>query len=92
MVAYEIYEHDPVKGYELLGVLPERRKNPARITEGSIINLGRKCFEKNIDINGIFLVQVEIDINTGKTFRCAPSFITQSRRLGANSSKTLGQR
>ena len=86
MVAYEIYEHDPVKGYGLIGVLPERRKNPARITKGSIINWGMKFFEKNIDINGIFLIQLEIDINTGKTFRCAPSFVTQSRNLGANSS------
>ena len=84
MVAYEIYEHDPVKGYGLLGVLPERRKNPVRITKGSIINWGMKFFEKNIDINGIFLIQLEIDINTGKTFRCAPSFVTQSRNLGAN--------
>jgi hypothetical protein len=45
-----------------------------------------KFFEKNIDINGIFLIQLEIDINTGKTFRCAPSFITQPRNLSANSS------
>jgi hypothetical protein len=86
MVAYEIYGHDPVKGYGLLGVLPERRKNPARITKASVINWGMKFFEKNIDINGIFLIQLEIDINTGKTFRCAPSFITQPRNLSANSS------
>jgi hypothetical protein len=86
MVAYEIYGHDPVRGYELLGVLPERRKNPARITERSIINWGRKFFGKSIAINGIFLFQVEIDKNTGKTTRQAPSFITQSRNLGANSS------
>jgi len=81
MVAYEIYGHDPVKGYELLGVLPERRKNPARITEGSIISWGRKFFGKGIDINGIFLFQVEIDQNTGKTTRYAPSFVTQSIHL-----------
>ena len=86
MVAYEIYGHDPVKGYELLGVLPERRKNPARITEGSIIIWGRKFFGKSIGINGIFILQLETDKNTGKTFRHAPSFITQSRNLSANSS------
>ncbi|HMK76878.1 MAG TPA: hypothetical protein VK568_11945 [Thermodesulfobacteriota bacterium] len=83
MVAYEIYEHDPVNGYGLLGVLPERRRNPARITKGSIVNWGMKFFEKNIDINGISLTQLEIDINTGKTFRSAPSFVTQSRNLDA---------
>jgi hypothetical protein len=85
MVAYEIYEHDLVKGYKPLGVLPERRKNLARITKRSIINWGRKFFEKNININGIFLFQLEIDINTGNTYRRAPSFITQSRNLRANS-------
>jgi hypothetical protein len=86
MVTYEIYWHDSIKGYQLIGVLPERRKNPARITEGSIINWGRDFFGKRIDISGIFILQLEIDKNTGKTFRQAPFFITQSRNLNANSS------
>lgn len=86
MVTYEIYWHDSIKGYQLIGVLPERRKNPARITEGSIINWGRKFLGKRIDISGIFILQLEIDKNTGKTFRQAPFFITQSRNLNANSS------
>jgi hypothetical protein len=86
MVTYEIYWHDSIKGYQLIGVLPERRKNPARITEGSIINWGREFFGKRIDISGIFILQLEIDKNTGKTFRQAPFFITQSRNLNANSS------
>jgi hypothetical protein len=86
MVTYEIYWHDSIKGYQLIGVLPERRKNPARITEGSIINWGREFFGKGIDISGIFILQLEIDKNTGKTFRQAPFFITQSRNLNANSS------
>ncbi|MGB7574601.1 MAG: hypothetical protein WBN53_12200 [Thermodesulfobacteriota bacterium] len=86
MVTYEIYWHDSIKGYQLIGVLPERRKNPARITEGSIIDWGRKFLGKRIDISGIFILQLEIDKNTGKTFRQAPFFITQSRNLNANSS------
>jgi hypothetical protein len=85
MVAYEIYGHDPVNGYELLGVLPERRKNPARITEGSIINWGRKFFGKSLDINGIFIFQLKTDKNTGKTSRHTPFFITQPRISNANS-------
>lgn len=32
MEAYEFYWLDPIKGDKLLGVLPERRKNPERIT------------------------------------------------------------
>jgi hypothetical protein len=85
-VAYEFYLHDPVKGYELLGVLPERRKNPARITEQSIITWGRKFFERSLDIKGIFTLQLKIDKKTGKTFRHPPFFITQSRNLDANTS------
>ena len=87
MVTYGIYWHDPIKGYQLIGVLPERRKNPARITEGSIINWGRKFLGKRIDISGIFILQLEIDKNTGKTSRQAPFFITRSRNLNAISSK-----
>lgn len=86
MVTYEIYWHDPIKGYQLIGVLPERRKNSARITEGSVINWGRKFFGKSIDINGIFILQLEIDKNTRKTSRHAPVFITQARNLNAISS------
>jgi hypothetical protein len=85
MMAYKIYWHDPVKGYQLIGVLPERRKNPARITEGSIINWGRKFFGKSLDINGIFILQLKIDKNTGKTSRHPLFFITQSRISNANS-------
>jgi hypothetical protein len=37
MVAYQFHWCDPVKGYELLGVLPERRKNLGRITQKSVM-------------------------------------------------------
>ncbi len=37
MEAYEFYCLDPKRGYQIIGVLPERRKNPARITQESII-------------------------------------------------------
>jgi hypothetical protein len=71
MVAYEFYWRNPLKGYELLGVLPERRKNLGRITEPSVINWVRKFFGKSLDIEGIFIHQVRIDGKTGKTFRSA---------------------
>jgi hypothetical protein len=69
MVAYEFYWHDPVKGYQRIGLVPERRKNPDRITEGSIINWGGRFFGKSLNINGIFFHQLKIDENTGRTFR-----------------------
>jgi hypothetical protein len=38
MVGYEFYWHDPINGYQLIGVLPERRRNPKRITKESVLN------------------------------------------------------
>jgi hypothetical protein len=67
MIAYELYWHDPIKGYQRIGLLPERRNNPARITEGSIINWGERFFGAILDINGIFLHPLKIDENTGRT-------------------------
>jgi hypothetical protein len=77
MVAYEFYWLDPIKGYQLVGVLPERRKNPARITQASIINWGGKFFGKKLGIKDIFFIQVTIDENTGRIFRPTPFLINQ---------------
>jgi hypothetical protein len=72
MVAYEFYWRDPIKGYQRIGLLPERRKNPARITEGSIMNWGKRFFGKNLDIQDIFFQQLKIDENTGTISRHTP--------------------
>ncbi len=64
MVAYEFYWRDPIKGYQLIGTLPERRKNPVRITQESVINWGKKILGNNIDIKDMFFIQVTIDKNT----------------------------
>jgi len=32
MLAYELYTFNEKRGYEFIGILPERRKNPTRIT------------------------------------------------------------
>jgi hypothetical protein len=88
MVAYEIYQiykKEPITRYEFIGVLPERRKGPARITEESIINWGRKFFGRSLDIARVFIIQLEIDKKLGKSFRRAPSFITRSRISNASS-------
>jgi hypothetical protein len=72
MVAYEFYWRDPIEGYQLIGTLPERRKNPLRITQESIMNLGKRVLGCNIDMNDIFFIQVTIDKNTGKVFLAHP--------------------
>jgi hypothetical protein len=61
MVGYELYWHDPTKGYQLIGVLPERRKNPKRITKESIMNWGKKYFGNNLNLNDMFFIEVVIN-------------------------------
>jgi hypothetical protein len=57
MVVYKFYLRDAIKGDMFLGALPERRKNPKRITDGSIINWGRKYFGKNSKDKDIFFIK-----------------------------------
>ena len=59
-VAYEFYWHDETGKEHLIGILPERRKNPERITEEAIINWGWKVIGDQSDANDIYFVQVEI--------------------------------
>ena len=40
MTAYEIYGRGAMEGIHLIGILPERRGDPARITDESIMNWG----------------------------------------------------
>ena len=72
MVAYEIYWLDPTGGYQIIGVLPERRKNPERITQESIMNWGGKIFGKDLNTEDTFFIQVKIDEKTVRMFRPIP--------------------
>ena len=54
MMTYEFYLRHPTKGYQLVGVLPERRKDPARITQESVVNWGRIYFARNFEIKNVF--------------------------------------
>jgi hypothetical protein len=76
MVAYEFYWLDPTGGYQIIGVLPERRKNSARITQQSIMNWGKKIFDKEFYPKDIFFIQVTMDGKTGRIFRPIPFTIT----------------
>jgi hypothetical protein len=61
MLVYELYTLNKIKGYELFGVLPERRKNLARITMNSITNWGKTLLGNDADSKNIFFKPVEID-------------------------------
>ncbi len=92
VVGYEIYRNERIMGFELIGVIPERRKNPARITEESIINWGRKFFGRSLDINRIFIIRLETDEKLGNFSQHAPSFITRSSISDASLRKLLAKR
>jgi hypothetical protein len=77
MVAYEFYCGDSIKRYQHIGTLPERRKNPERVTQASIMRWGKNIFGKDLDTKDIFFIQVTIDENTFRLFRPIPVSITQ---------------
>jgi hypothetical protein len=61
MVAYEFYCLEPKQRSQIIGVLPERRKNPERITQNSIMNWGEEIFGEELDIKDIFFIQVTLE-------------------------------
>jgi len=69
MVAYEFYFRDPIKGYQLIGTLPERRKSPLRITQESVMNWVSKILGENINFNDIFFITITIDKDSGDIIR-----------------------
>lgn len=60
MVAYEFYWRDEEEKEHFIGILPERRKNPERITKDSILNWGWKVIGDNTDVNNIYFIRVEM--------------------------------
>ena len=61
MVAYEFYLPDPKGGYQIIGILPERRKDPMRITRESVMNWGKMLLDNDEDSKNIFFRRVTID-------------------------------
>jgi hypothetical protein len=60
MVAYEFYWRDEIGKEHFIGILPERRKNPERITQESILNWGWGVIGGLSDVKDIYFVQVEM--------------------------------
>ncbi len=63
IVIHEFYLGDPVEGYQHIGTLPDRRMNPARITEESVINWARQILGDSIDFDGLSFITIRIDKN-----------------------------
>jgi len=71
MIAYEFYLRDPVKRNELVGILPERRKDPARITQESVLHWVETALGKSLNNKDFYYIEVtiiEITINEEETF------------------------
>ncbi len=61
MLVYELYTFNKEKGYELIGILPERRTNPTRITKESVIRWGRALLGGDVDSKDIFFKPIAIE-------------------------------
>ena len=69
IVAYEFYFLDPVRGYEFVGILPERRTDPKRVNRDSIRRWGMKLTGKVIDSKGLYFKRVTIDSDKDRIIR-----------------------
>jgi hypothetical protein len=69
MEAYEIYWRDENGEANFIGILPERRRNPERITQQSITNWGRKVIDDDAEVKDIFFTKVRLEENMGERFR-----------------------
>lgn len=63
MVAYEFYVRDNFRGDRLIGILPERRRRPDRITEESIFRWASKVFSTMVDLTKVYFVSVTVQRN-----------------------------
>ena len=61
MVAYEFYLRDEKGKEHLIGILPERRGNPERITNDSIPNWDGNIIGDHSHVRNIYFVRLEMD-------------------------------
>jgi hypothetical protein len=72
MVAYEFYSLDPAGGYQIVGVLPERRKSSERVTRESVMKWGKNILAGDLDKDEMFFIRVTIDDKTVRVLRPVP--------------------
>ena len=61
MSAYEFYVDDGCGETDLIGILPERRKNKRRITGKSIMKWGKLAAGSYIDPSSIRFTRIELE-------------------------------
>jgi hypothetical protein len=60
MLAYGFYWRDEVEEYHHIGTLSERRMDPARITEESVMNWAREILGNSLDFDNLFFIPITI--------------------------------
>jgi hypothetical protein len=60
MVVCEFCWHDETKKQHFIGILPERRKDPLRITQESVMKWGKMVAGDDVNVDNLYFVQVEI--------------------------------
>jgi hypothetical protein len=60
MIAYKFYYSDGEGNYHLIGVLPERRQSPRRITQESVMNWGKMLIGNYSGIDRLYFIQAEL--------------------------------
>ena len=66
MHAYEFYCHDKDQQPQLIGILPERRRDVQRINPESILNWIKKIVGNDLDMDKVVFVEVTINRLTGE--------------------------
>ncbi len=65
LIAYEFYVKGKNNSSHLIGILPERRKDPRRISYESVMNWGKMFLGDERELKNFYCVRVEIERNTG---------------------------
>ena len=61
MITYEFYCRDEAGEEHFIGILPERRANPERMTNHSVLNWGWNVIGNDSGVNNIYFVKVEME-------------------------------
>lgn len=67
MTTYSFYWLEGIDKVHFVGLLPERRKNPERITQQSISNFARTIIGNEVDVRSLFFLEMTLDGSTGQT-------------------------
>ena len=80
MIAYAFYWLEEIDKVHFIGLLPERRKNPERITQESISSFARAILGDEADIDDLFFIEMKLDKSTGQILWPEPSIrLTQAQ-------------